>query len=147
MTTDASPPASVNFLSAGLATFLSRLALYPLDTLRTRRQAPPPAQIATRASPGSIQGLWAGFLPSAAGAVPAQAVYYSAYSALKPMLGVAPAAAAANVVAAFIRVPPELIKQRAQAGAASSARKSPHSAVLSAPKFFYASDRSGQFFT
>lgn len=98
------------------------MALYPLDTLRTRRQAAPTtARYKTSFSSRSGPALWAGFLPSAAGAVPAQAVYYSTYSALKPTVGVAPAAAVANIVAAFIRVPPELIKQRAQAGTASSA--------------------------
>jgi hypothetical protein len=52
------------------------------------------------------------------------AVYYAAYSSLKVVVGIAPAAAAANILAAFVRVPPEVIKQRAQSGIAPSSRSS-----------------------
>lgn len=47
-------------------------------------------------------------------------MYYATYSTLRGALGVAPAAAAANVIAAFVRVPAEVLKQRAQSGIAPS---------------------------
>lgn len=103
-----------NFAAAGLATLTSRLALHPLDTLRTRAQRPPGVAPVRQ----SFASLWAGLPASCAGSIPAQSVYYSVYAAFKPALGVLPAAAVANVVAAVIRVPAELLKQRAQSGAA-----------------------------
>lgn len=103
---------AVNFTAAGLATFTSRIALHPLDTLRTLAQRPPTS---TRRAV-SLLSLWSGFPAAALGSVPAQSLYYTAYSSLKPVLGVAPAAALANVAAAVIRVPAELLKQRAQTG-------------------------------
>lgn len=52
-----------------------------------------------------------------------EALYYTAYSALRGAFGVAPAAAAANVVAAFVRVPTEMLKQRTQCGVSRSTCK------------------------
>jgi solute carrier family 25 (mitochondrial S-adenosylmethionine transporter), member 26 len=112
-----SATAATNFFAAGAATALTRLALHPLDTLRTRVQASTPrAQLTLRTLPS----LYAGFLPSVLGSVPAQSVYFSAYSLFRALpLPVAPAAALANTIAALVRVPPEVLKQRAQAGLTS----------------------------
>jgi solute carrier family 25 (mitochondrial S-adenosylmethionine transporter), member 26 len=110
----ASATAAGNFIAAGLATALTRVALHPLDTLRTRVQS---TALRSPLTLRTLPTLFAGFLPSLLGSVPAQSVYFSVYSFLRShSLPVAAAAALANTIAAFVRVPPEVLKQRAQAG-------------------------------
>ncbi|KHN73601.1 S-adenosylmethionine mitochondrial carrier protein [Toxocara canis] len=99
--------------SAGLAVDLS---LYPLDTIKTRLQS---AQGFSAA--GGFKNIYRGMSSVAIGSAPGAALFFSTYTTSKHLLGNqstlthALAACVAEVVACAVRVPTELIKQRAQA--------------------------------
>ncbi|KAK0415860.1 hypothetical protein QR680_012159 [Steinernema hermaphroditum] len=101
--------------AAGLAVDLS---LYPLDTLKTRLQS----EAGFRAS-GGFRHLYRGMSSVAIGSAPGAALFFSSYSGIKKFIGVdspltnAAGASVAETVACLVRVPTELIKQRAQANA------------------------------
>ncbi|TKR75675.1 hypothetical protein L596_016930 [Steinernema carpocapsae] len=101
--------------AAGLAVDLS---LYPLDTLKTRLQS----EAGFRAS-GGFRNLYRGMSSVAIGSAPGAALFFTSYSSVKKLVGNespltnALGASIAETVACLVRVPTELIKQRAQANA------------------------------
>ncbi|KJE96287.1 solute carrier family 25 [Capsaspora owczarzaki ATCC 30864] len=98
------------------------LALFPLDTLKTRLQSQ-----AGFVRSGGFRGVYAGVAPVAISSMPGSAVFWLVYenlsSTLKPLVGAqyAPvaqmaAASCGEVIACVVRVPSEVVKQRLQAG-------------------------------
>lgn len=139
MTADASKSATasptVYFLAGGAAAGLTRFALAPLDTVKTRLQAHNSARrlslIRIALARRGVAGLYHGVLPSIAGIVPAASVYMLVYQSSKRALlrrgqrgqrrlahpvAVALSAAMGDVVASLVRVPCETLKQRLQVG-------------------------------
>uniref|UniRef100_A0A1I8AKW4 S-adenosylmethionine mitochondrial carrier protein n=1 Tax=Steinernema glaseri TaxID=37863 RepID=A0A1I8AKW4_9BILA len=104
--------------TAGLAVDLS---LYPLDTLKTRLQS----EVGFRAA-GGCRNLYRGMSSVAIGSAPGAALFFTSYSSIKKVIGSdspltnAIGASIAETVACLVRVPTELIKQRAQANAGRS---------------------------
>ncbi|MCJ1353441.1 MAG: S-adenosylmethionine transporter [Icmadophila ericetorum] len=108
------------------------LTLYPIDTLKTRLQSP----LSFQAS-GGFRGIYAGVGSALAGSAPSAALFFVTYEYTKSLLRKSReegggqivartdhwtepvqhmlAASAGEVVACAVRVPTEVIKQRAQA--------------------------------
>ncbi|KAK9833663.1 hypothetical protein WJX74_002192 [Apatococcus lobatus] len=124
-----------HMVAGAVAGTAEHLAMYPVDTIKTRMQAlsHPGQQLrgstlarATKAviRREGIRGLYGGFWAVAAGAGPAHALYFSAYEAAKRALnGDRPghhplATGAAGVVATLVNdgvmVPFDVVKQRLQ---------------------------------
>ena len=109
--------------SAGLAVDIS---LFPLDTVKTRLQS---AQGFWKA--GGFRGIYSGLSTAAAGAAPTSALFFLTYeftknklgskvpSSMEPVVHMS-AACFGEVVACVVRVPTEVIKQRAQSNRLSS---------------------------
>ncbi|KAL4002169.1 Mitochondrial carrier family protein [Acanthocheilonema viteae] len=97
---------------AGLAV---ELTLYPLDTIKTRLQSSKGFTAA-----GGLRNVYRGMRSVVIGSVPSAALFFSTYNTLKHLAGResiavnAGAASFSEVVACVIRVPTELVKQRAQ---------------------------------
>ncbi|VDD87407.1 unnamed protein product [Enterobius vermicularis] len=97
---------------AGLAVDLS---LYPIDTLKTRLQSAKGFVAA-----GGFRHLYQGMSSVAVGSAPGSALFFCTYAATNRLfreqtpLTNALAASVAEIVACAVRVPTELVKQRAQ---------------------------------
>lgn len=113
-------------LSGGVAGVSVDIALFPLDTVKTRLQSP---QGFFKA--GGFHGIYNGLASAAAGSFPNAALYFCVYETLKPefvqALGsgnasIAQMAAAAigETAACLVRVPTENVKQKLQAGVYTS---------------------------
>ena len=120
------------FIKAGAVAGTSvDLSLYPIDTLKTRLQSSRGFQAS-----GGFRGVYAGVGSAALGAAPGAALFFVTYEATKSVLGhrfaavprtdaeVGPwleplqhmaAASVGEVAACAVRVPTEVVKQRAQA--------------------------------
>jgi solute carrier family 25 (mitochondrial S-adenosylmethionine transporter), member 26 len=104
-------------ISGALAGFAVDLALYPLDTIKTRLQSP---QGFLRS--GGLGGIYKGMAPALMGSIPSAALFFYAYQAVlnqtEKKIGdyqrVVIASAIAESVASLIRVPVEVIKQKRQ---------------------------------
>jgi len=114
------PPTHVALAAGGLAGLSVDVALYPLDTIKTRMQAPEGFFKA-----GGFRGIYRGLSAAAAGSVPGAALFFGTYEtakqALKPYMGESPlayctASAFGEMGACLVRVPTEVVKQRMQAG-------------------------------
>ena len=125
--TPTSPSWSSSLLAGGMAGTAVDVALFPLDTLKTRAQSPQ----GFRAS-GGFARVYAGLGPAALGSAPNAALFFLAYDSSKrflssktgsnrfePQVQMA-SAALGEMTACLVRVPVEIVKQRRQAGAASS---------------------------
>ncbi|CAH1783933.1 unnamed protein product [Owenia fusiformis] len=111
-----------SFLAGGGAGLAVDISLFPLDTIKTRLQS---AQGFYNA--GGFRGIYSGLPSAAIGSVPTAAAFFLTYESMKhllsPMLsGHAAvslshslAASCGEVMACVIRVPVEVVKQRAQA--------------------------------
>lgn len=117
-------------LSGALAGTTVDLTLYPLDTLKTRLQSP-----TTFLSSGGFSGIYAGVGSAIVGSAPGAALFFCTYEGTKSFLSSrrnalaaseqdqvkwAPlehmaAASLGEVAACAVRVPTEVVKQRAQA--------------------------------
>ncbi|OZC05962.1 carrier protein PET8 domain protein [Onchocerca flexuosa] len=99
------------------------LTLYPLDTIKTRLQSSEGF-----AAAGGLRNIYRGMGSVFIGSAPSAALFFSSYNMLKQLAGKecnenffsavvvnAGAASFSEVVACIIRVPTELVKQRAQA--------------------------------
>ncbi|KAM3724368.1 Mitochondrial S-adenosylmethionine carrier protein [Dirofilaria immitis] len=92
------------------------LTLYPLDTIKTRLQSSEGF-----AAAGGLRNIYRGMGSIFFGSAPSAALFFSSYNMLKQLAGKesvavnAGAAGFSEVVACVIRVPTELVKQRAQA--------------------------------
>nr|XP_056717927.1 mitochondrial S-adenosylmethionine carrier protein [Euleptes europaea] len=112
--------------AGGLAGMCVDLVLFPLDTVKTRLQSPQGFKKA-----GGFRGIYAGVPSTAVGSFPNAAAFFVTYEYMKAVLHtnaspyVAPvthmlAASFGEVVACLIRVPSEVVKQRAQVSPSSS---------------------------
>jgi solute carrier family 25 (mitochondrial S-adenosylmethionine transporter), member 26 len=118
------PPRVVSFgtacVAGGLAGLAVDVALFPLDTIKTRLQSP----AGLRAS-GGLRGIYRGLGAAAAGSAPGAALFFATYeqckavaihdeesstSAVTHML----AASVGEAVACLVRVPTEVIKAKMQ---------------------------------
>lgn len=115
------PNMATALLAGGIAGTSVDVALFPLDTIKTRLQS----EAGFRAS-GGFRGIYSGLGPAAFGSAPSAALFFCTYESVKKVLGVhlpdhyqtavhMVAAASGEVVSCGIRVPVELVKQRRQA--------------------------------
>eukprot|EP00281_Chroomonas_sp_CCMP1168_P024406 CAMPEP_0206225068 /NCGR_PEP_ID=MMETSP0047_2-20121206/7357_1 /ASSEMBLY_ACC=CAM_ASM_000192 /TAXON_ID=195065 /ORGANISM="Chroomonas mesostigmatica_cf, Strain CCMP1168" /LENGTH=363 /DNA_ID=CAMNT_0053648057 /DNA_START=236 /DNA_END=1327 /DNA_ORIENTATION=+ len=119
-----------NMLASGVASAVGKAMLQPFDTIKTVQQnsKTSPVSLLTAASDlisrGGPLALYSGLGATIMGSVPSIAVYFGVYQFLKGQLtgvvglqwGIALSAGMANLLAAFVRVPFEIVKQRLQAG-------------------------------
>jgi solute carrier family 25 (mitochondrial S-adenosylmethionine transporter), member 26 len=117
-------------ISGGIAGTSVDVALYPLDTIKTRLQSPMGFLKA-----GGFSGIYKGLSAVAAGSAPGAALFFSTYEMAKNKLhqnfgGSLPdpvihmtAASCGEVMACLVRVPTEVVKQRMQTGMQSKAMK------------------------
>uniref|UniRef100_A0A8C0J8D5 Mitochondrial S-adenosylmethionine carrier protein n=1 Tax=Chelonoidis abingdonii TaxID=106734 RepID=A0A8C0J8D5_CHEAB len=114
------------FAAGGIAGVCVDLILFPLDTIKTRLQSPQGFKKA-----GGFHGIYAGVPSAAVGSFPNAAAFFVTYEYVKCLLHtVSPpymspvthmaAASFGEVVACLIRVPSEVVKQRAQVSPSSS---------------------------
>eukprot|EP00794_Sanderia_malayensis_P006048 gene6048-6750_t len=109
----------VPLISGGVAGTAVDVVLFPLDTIKTRLQS----EVGFKAS-GGFRGIYRGILSAAIGSFPSAAAFFCAYEASKGMLGQNSShpsivymisASIGEVAGCIIRVPTEVVKQRAQA--------------------------------
>ncbi|ROV93041.1 hypothetical protein VPNG_09445 [Cytospora leucostoma] len=120
------PPFTTALLAGGIAGTTVDLTLFPLDTLKTRLQS----SQGFFAS-GGFRGIYRGIGSAALGSAPGAAFFFCTYEAAKTALAEARrtrsgggggavdhmlAASLGEVAACAVRVPTEVVKQRAQAG-------------------------------
>ncbi|XP_075618496.1 mitochondrial S-adenosylmethionine carrier protein isoform X1 [Balearica regulorum gibbericeps] len=112
--------------AGGVAGICVDLILFPLDTVKTRLQSPQGFRKA-----GGFRGIYAGVPSTAIGSFPNAAAFFITYENVKSMLHYVStpyltpathmvAASLGEVVACLIRVPSEVVKQRAQVSPSSS---------------------------
>lgn len=119
------PGFTASLVAGGVAGVAVDLILFPLDTIKTRLQSPQGFNKA-----GGFRGIYAGVPSAAIGSFPNAAAFFITYeyvkwlwhtdssSYLMPVKHML-AASAGEVVACLIRVPSEVVKQRAQVSASS----------------------------
>ncbi|XP_061474680.1 mitochondrial S-adenosylmethionine carrier protein isoform X3 [Rhineura floridana] len=116
----------VSLTAGGLAGVSVDLILFPLDTVKTRLQSPQGFKKA-----GGFRGIYAGVPSTAVGSFPNAAAFFVTYEYTKAMFrtGASPylspithmlAASLGEIVACLIRVPSEVVKQRAQVSPSAS---------------------------
>ncbi|XP_048715458.1 mitochondrial S-adenosylmethionine carrier protein isoform X2 [Caretta caretta] len=116
----------VSLTAGGIAGMCVDLILFPLDTIKTRLQSPQGFKKA-----GGFREIYAGVPSVAVGSFPNAAAFFVTYEFVKSVLAtVTPlylspvthmaAASFGEVVACLIRVPSEVVKQRAQVSPSSS---------------------------
>ncbi|XP_037036831.1 S-adenosylmethionine mitochondrial carrier protein homolog [Bradysia coprophila] len=114
-------PFYVSLLSGGVAGLVVDVALFPIDTIKTRLQS---ERGLWRS--GGFRGIYNGLGAAAAGSAPTAALFFCTYESIKAVLSshlnkeYAPyihmgAASIGEMVACLIRVPVEIAKQRRQA--------------------------------
>ncbi|XP_005071240.1 S-adenosylmethionine mitochondrial carrier protein isoform X2 [Mesocricetus auratus] len=119
------PGFTASLVAGGVAGASVDLILFPLDTIKTRLQSP---QGFSKA--GGFRGIYAGVPSTAVGSFPNAAMFFLTYEYVKCLLHTDSAshfrpvkhmlaASAGEVVACLIRVPSEVVKQRAQVSASS----------------------------
>uniref|UniRef100_A0A8C2PGT9 Mitochondrial S-adenosylmethionine carrier protein n=1 Tax=Capra hircus TaxID=9925 RepID=A0A8C2PGT9_CAPHI len=119
------PGFTASLVAGGVAGVSVDLILFPLDTIKTRLQSPQGFYKA-----GGFYGVYAGVPSTAIGSFPNAAAFFVTYEYVKWILNADSssylmpvthmlAASAGEVVACLIRVPSEVVKQRAQVSASS----------------------------
>ncbi|XP_036075798.1 S-adenosylmethionine mitochondrial carrier protein isoform X3 [Rousettus aegyptiacus] len=114
------PGFTASLVAGGVAGVSVDLILFPLDTIKTRLQSPQGFNKA-----GGFRGIYAGVPSAAIGSFPNAAAFFITYEYVKWFLHTDSssylmpakhmlAASAGEVVACLIRVPSEVVKQRAQ---------------------------------
>ena len=112
-----------NMLAGGLAGTSVDVALFPIDTVKTRLQSP----VGFWKS-GGFSGIYRGIGAAAAGSAPGASLFFCTYEGMKPIVGQkykalgiqgdAPvhmtAACMGEVMACLVRVPTEVLKSRMQ---------------------------------
>ena len=115
----------VPVIAGGVAGLCTDVALFPLDTIKTRLQ-----QSGSGRPRFSINGLYNGLGPAALAAAPSAAIFFGTYEFMKDRIGrdgvlnQGAAAAVAEVAACLFKVPFEVVKQRLQASTSSESRSS-----------------------
>jgi len=120
-------PFSVALVAGGCAGTSVDVALYPIDTLKTRCQDKRGFFKA-----GGFTGVYRGLSAAAAGSAPGAALFFSTYETTKPLVRSVlgddypvaiqgAAASSGEVMACLVRVPTENVKQRMQTGQFSRA--------------------------
>ncbi|EFW98434.1 mitochondrial carrier protein [Grosmannia clavigera kw1407] len=108
-------------LAGGLAGTAVDLSLFPLDTLKTRLQAGPGQFWAS----GGFSGIYRGVGSAVVGSAPGAALFFVTYEGVKGWMSDAQhssatthmlSASLGEIAACAVRVPTEVVKQRAQAG-------------------------------
>ena len=130
------PPFRTALLAGALAGTTVDLSLFPLDTLKTRLQSS-----AGFFPSGGFSGIYRGIGSAVVGSAPGAASFFCTYEAVKAALGseVAGSPALAHMIAGSlgevaacsVRVPTEVVKQRAQAGLHGGSSASALRAILS----------------
>lgn len=123
------PPFLAALVSGGLAGTSVDVALFPLDTIKTRLQSS-----SGFIKSGGFKGVYKGLSVAAVGSAPGAALFFSTYETMKTKLGgnepakgvCGPlihmtAASCGEIVACLVRVPTEVVKQRMQTGMHSQA--------------------------
>ena len=114
------PPSYLTcLLSGGCAGMVVDVALFPLDTLKTRLQAPEGFLKA-----GGFSNIYRGLLSAFVGSAPGAALFFATYETSKRRLpfdrdsplNALTAAGVAECMACLVRVPTENIKQKMQTG-------------------------------
>ena len=114
------PPFATALAAGALAGTAVDMSLYPLDTLKTRLQSS-----AGFFATGGFRGVYRGVGSALVGSAPGAACFFVTYEAAKSFLAPDGAASPARhmlaaslgeVAACAVRVPTEVVKQRAQAG-------------------------------
>ncbi|KAJ2768381.1 hypothetical protein IWQ56_002338 [Coemansia nantahalensis] len=122
MAHDAVTPNTLQCLASGaLAGMTVDMALFPLDTIKTRLQAR-----AGFLASGGFRGIYSGLSSAIIGSAPGAAAFFLMYEKTKAAFSDLPArhqplvhmvaAATGEVAACLVRVPTEVVKQRLQAG-------------------------------
>eukprot|EP00439_Symbiodinium_sp_Y106_P032616 s3630_g3.t3 len=126
---DAKLTASDQAVAGSLAKAATKLALYPLDTWKSRKQARRFGETAEFRHLRTLPGVYRGVVPKLLLYSPYQAVYMSAYISARDALSKGPApfgdsgltfvaaAVVAEVAGSVIRLPMEVAKLRLQLGA------------------------------
>jgi len=121
-------PFLTSLIAGGLAGTSVDLALFPIDTLKTRLQSPH-GFLAAGGFSGVYRGVWA----AAAGSAPGAALFFGTYEKMKPIVsnrqrdlvgeGNSPAlthmiaASCGEAAACLVRVPTEVVKSKMQTNA------------------------------
>lgn len=121
MSAPQNPSFQTALLAGALAGTTVDLSLFPLDTLKTRLQSS-----AGFFPSGGFTGIYRGVGSAVVGSAPGAAFFFCTYESVKSMcderlgkgsaLGHMLAGSAGEVAACAVRVPTEVVKQRAQAG-------------------------------
>ncbi|KAL6852894.1 S-adenosylmethionine transporter [Amphichorda felina] len=128
------PPFQTALLAGALAGTTVDLSLFPLDTLKTRLQSS-----AGFFPSGGFSGIYRGVGSAVVGSAPGAAFFFCTYEAVKSLLGPETGSSAAGhmlagsmgeVAACAVRVPTEVVKQRAQAGLHGGSSASALGAIL-----------------
>lgn len=143
MSSPAPPPFTSALIAGGIAGTSVDVSLYPIDTLKTRLQSSAGFQ-----SSGGFRGIYRGLGSAVVGSAPSAALFFLSYESVKSLFArkreldakydrlggelslgdwSAPlehmgAASVGELAACAVRVPTEVIKQRAQASQAASSR-------------------------
>ncbi|CAK7198429.1 S-adenosylmethionine transporter [Sporothrix eucalyptigena] len=129
---------STALLAGAVAGTSVDLSLFPLDTLKTRLQAGPGQFWAS----GGFSGIYRGVGSAVVGSAPGASLFFVTYEGVKHALD-RPNSASAHMLAASlgeiaacaVRVPTEVVKQRAQAGHYASSAQA-LGAILRGPSVF-----------
>jgi len=121
----------VSLIAGGLAGTSVDVALFPIDTIKTRLQSPQGFRQA-----GGFNGIYRGLGATAIGSAPGAAIFFSVYESLKPKalefqrdyglwsdnpaLSHMLSASAGETAACLIRVPTEVLKTQMQVSAAGT---------------------------
>ncbi|KAL1897915.1 S-adenosylmethionine transporter [Sporothrix stenoceras] len=136
---------STALLAGAVAGTSVDLSLFPLDTLKTRLQAGPGFWAS-----GGFSGIYRGVGSAVVGSAPGAALFFVTYESVKHALGHNTngpsfgsgsaythmlAASLGEIAACAVRVPTEVVKQRAQAGQFASSAQA-LAAILRGPSVF-----------
>ena len=115
------PSFADELFAGGCAGLAVDVALFPLDTVKTRLQSPMGFWKA-----GGFRGIYRGLLSAAVGSAPGASLFFSTYQKTKEILLVKGAkessghhmlaASMGEIMACLVRVPTENVKQKLQAG-------------------------------
>ena len=122
--TESKTPFLAALISGGIAGTSVDVALFPLDTIKTRLQSS-----SGFIKAGGFKGIYKGLSAAAIGSAPGAALFFSTYETMKqkmhsseltkkvpePVIHMT-AASCGEVAACLVRVPTEVVKQRMQTG-------------------------------